>query len=85
MCYDELIQKNTDKIGETLYIEHFFFCNTSELIDEEYQLKIKEYNFCKTFNTPPYPSLQETPAQTVDDFLLIDKEINLYKNSKRRN
>ena len=74
MCYDELIQKNTKDIGETLYIEHFFFCNSYELLDKECQKRIKEYNFCKTFNTPPYPSLQETPADIIDDFIAIEEE-----------
>ena len=37
---------------------------------------IKKFIFCDSFNCPPYPSLQETPAELVDDFLLIKNEIN---------
>ena len=80
MCYDEIIQKNITNIGETLYTEHFFFCNTSELLDEKYQQRIKEYTYCKSFNTAPYNSLQETPAQIADDFMLIENELKQIKS-----
>lgn len=79
MCYDEIIEKNIDNVGKTLYDEHFFFCNTSELLDNKCQQRIKEYSFCKTFNTSPYQSLDQTPAEVIDDFLAIDKE---FKNLK---
>ena len=81
-CYDEIIEKEVKAIGETLYAEHFFFCNTSELLDPKIQQRIKEYNFCKSFNCPPYPSLQETPARVVDDFLQIDNIVNTMKREK---
>ena len=80
-CYDEAIEKNISAIGETLYLEHFFFCNTTELIDQNIQNTIKEYNFCKTFNIPPFPSLNETPAKTIDEFLLIENEIATSKDN----
>ena len=75
-CYDECIEKKVETIGETLYIEHFFFCNTSELIDKEAQMIITKFNFCKTFNCPPFPSLDQTPAQLVEDFMKIEYELN---------
>ena len=71
-CYQELLDRNIKNISETIYTEHFFFCNTSELLDSKIQQRIKEYNYCKSFNCPPYPSLQETPAKVVDDFLEIE-------------
>ena len=71
-CYQELLDRNIKNISETIYTEHFFFCNTSELLDTKIQQRIKEYNYCKSFNCPPYPSLQETPAKVVDDFLEIE-------------
>ena len=46
--------------------------SASELLDEDMQLTIKEYNYCKTFNTPPFVSLDKTPASIVDDFLKIE-------------
>lgn len=75
MCYDEIIEKNIENAGQTLYDEHFFFCNTSELLNSKYQQRIKEYNFCKSFNTSPFQSLNQTPASVVDDFIVIDREV----------
>ena len=69
-------------MSESLYSEHFFFCNTSELLDKKIQQRIKEYNFCKAFNTAPFPSLSETPAQVVDDFLEIEYTIKSIKPQK---
>ena len=71
-CYQELQQKKIKNISETIYSEHFFFCNTSELLDAKIQQRIKEYNYCKAFNCPPFPSLDKTPAKVVDDFLEIE-------------
>ena len=82
-CYDEIMEKNINAIGETLYTEHFFFCNTNELLNEEYQLIIKKYNYCKTFKTPPFSSLQQTPARMVDDFIIIENEINQLKQKDK--
>ena len=78
-CYDEIMEKNISAIGDTLYTEHFYFCNTHELLDQNVQQRIKEYSYCKTFSTPPFPSLQETPAKVIDEFMLIEKELNYLK------
>lgn len=59
-------------VAETLYIEHFMFSNTYELVDKNIQQRIKEYNFCKAFNCPPYPTIKETPINLIDDFLNIE-------------
>ena len=45
------------------------------LYDEDCQSLIKKYIFCDTFKCPPYASLDETPAELVDNFLLIKAEI----------
>ena len=83
ICYDELINNNIQAIGETLYVEHFFFCNTYELLDSKYQQRIKEYNFCKSFSCPPYNSLKNTPAKVIDEFLAIENEMDyINKQSK---
>ena len=73
-CYDEAVRRGFDVV-EALYNQHFFFSDPSHHYDIDCQNLIKKYIFCDTFNCPPYPSLQETPAQLVDDFLLIKKEI----------
>ena len=82
-CYAELKDKGIKNISDTIYSEHFFFCNTSELLDKNIQQRIKEYNYCKAFNTAPFSSLNETPAKVVDDFLEIEyimSNINKEKN-----
>ena len=71
-CYAELESKGIKNISETIYVEHFYFANTFELLDKNTQQRIKEYNYCKSFNCPPYPSLNKTPAKVVDDFLEIE-------------
>tara|TARA_R100001443_G_scaffold33852_4_gene47721 strand:+ start:2161 stop:2412 length:252 start_codon:yes stop_codon:yes gene_type:complete len=73
-CYEEATNKGYD-IGEALYTQLFFFADHHQLYNEKCQNLIKKYIFCDNFKCPPYPSLQETPAQLVDDFLLIKKEI----------
>ena len=79
-CYQELEDKKIKNVSETIYIEHFFFCNTSELLDKKVQQRIKEYNYCKAFNTAPYRSLKDTPAEVVDDFMEIEYIMNnIYK------
>jgi len=79
-CYDEIMERQISSVGDTLYTEHFYFCNTSDLLDVNVQQRIKEYSYCKTFSTPPYPSLQKTPAKVVDEFMLIEKELNYLKS-----
>ena len=74
-CHKEAVEKGYD-IGEALYNQHFFFCDSAILYDVDCQALIKKYIFCDSFNCPPYPSLQETPADIVDNFLLIKREIN---------
>ncbi len=75
-CYEELEAKNIENKSETLYIEHFYFANTYELLDTKVQQRIKEYNFCKAFNVGPYSSLDQTPADVVDDFMEIENIMN---------
>tara|TARA_B100002052_G_C15549314_1_gene448321 strand:- start:73 stop:456 length:384 start_codon:yes stop_codon:yes gene_type:complete len=74
-CQQEAIEKGYD-IGEALYTQLFFFADPIHIYDEDCQNLIKKYVFCDTFNCPPYPSLQETPAELVDQFLLIKQQIN---------
>ena len=81
-CYQELEDKNIENKSETLYAEHFFFCNTSELLDQKTQERIKEYNYCKAINTAPYSSLNETPAKVVDEFLAIEDTMKRIKQNK---
>ena len=73
------MEKNINSTGEALYTQHFFFCNTKDIINQDVQRRIKEYSYCKTFNCPPHKSLQETPANIIDEFMIIEKELNHLK------
>lgn len=74
-----IFDKSTEKIGSSLYHYSGFFVDVGRLADSKSQQRIKEYNFCKSFNCPPYPSLKQTPAEVVDDFLIIEQEVLEYQ------
>ena len=80
--YDEIIkiyEEADDKgfnVGKSVYDLSFYFCDHALLANNNMQSRIKEYQFCKTFSCPPYPSLQETPADIIDDFFIIEEEYN---------
>ena len=71
--YDEAQDKGF-QLGEALYTQISFFADINRFITEKIQNRIKEYLFCKNFNTPMYSSMQETPAEIIDDFTIIDQE-----------
>ena len=81
--YDEAEEKGFN-VGEAIYTQSFFFADLGLLLDEDCQNRIKEYNFCKQFSCPPYPSLQETPPIIVDDFLIIEQEFNYCMAKKQK-
>lgn len=81
-CYDEAVLEGYP-IGTALYHQHFFFANSQDLLDGKCQRLIKEYSYCKDTNTPPYPSIQQTPASYIDDFMIIKDEIYEYKKNKK--
>ena len=74
-CYNEATERGFD-VGEALYNQLFFFADPEQLYNQECQNLIKKFIYCDTFNCPPYPSLEETPADLVDSFLLIKNVIN---------
>ena len=83
LLYDEAKEKGFD-LGEALYKQSLFFADTNLLIDINAQNLIRKYTFCKKFNIPPYPSLEDTPAKMIDDFLIIDEAINSIKTIKSK-
>ena len=88
--YDEIIRLSNEaeqkgfNVGEAIYSQSFFFADHSLLLDEDCQSRITEYNFCKHFSCPPYPSLNETPCNIIDDFLIIEQEYNYCVAKQRR-
>tara|TARA_R100000773_G_scaffold14845_1_gene13580 strand:+ start:16798 stop:17055 length:258 start_codon:yes stop_codon:yes gene_type:complete len=78
-CYNDCNKRGFTKVGLALYEQSTMFADMSKLIDPECQIRIREYQFCKEFNCPPYPSLQETPADIVDEFMVIHEEMLQYR------
>ena len=74
-CYDKCTDKGVLQLGKALYEQSLFICNDTLLLDKEKQNTIKKHQFCKQFNCPPFPSLNDTPAHIVDDFMVIEHEI----------
>jgi hypothetical protein len=66
-------------------MQHFFFCSSEWLIDNDSQNFIKEYLYCKDSNTPPFPTLQETPAEFIDKWDMVQSEIESIRKSKENN
>ena len=81
--YDEAETKGFN-VGEALYTQTFFFADHALLVDNTIQNRIREYQFCKQFSCPPYPSLQETPASTVEQFSVIEEEFNFCVEKKQQ-
>ena len=81
--YDEAESKGFN-LGEALYTQTFFFTDHALLLDNSIQNRIKEFTYCKQFSCPPYPSLQETPAIIIEQFSVIEQELNNCMAKKQR-
>tara|TARA_Y100000401_G_C8317609_1_gene223431 strand:+ start:1088 stop:1405 length:318 start_codon:yes stop_codon:yes gene_type:complete len=87
--YDELIRlydrshnnKMTARLGESLYLSAGYFVDYSRLIDDKVQMNIKKYIYSKVSRTPPYVSIQDTPADFIDSFIIIDEEAKICTES----
>ncbi len=87
--YSELIaifdkDYGREGLGELLWIQGQSICNLGNLVDEGAQKRIIEYRFATEFRTPPYPSLNEAPAQLITDFFIIKEEMNFMKQQKEK-
>jgi len=71
-----LIEGSEVSEGQNLYFLTPLFCDQRFLLDAESQNLIREYNYCKTFNTPPGSTLDETPTRILEAFEIIESEIN---------
>ena len=81
--YDEAESKGFN-VGQAIYEQIFFFTDHALLVDNSMQNRIREYQFCKQFSCPPYPSLQETPAKLIDQYSVIEQEFNACVNKKQQ-
>ena len=68
--------------SEAVYYEHFYFANSEDLIDKDSQVMIKSYMYCTDSKTPPFSSLNETPANFIDKWMIISDEINYIRNQE---
>ena len=81
--YEEADTKGFN-VGEAIYTQSFFFADHELLANSDMQNRIKEFQFCKTFSCPPYPSLNETPADIIDDFFIIEEEYRHCVNKQQK-
>ena len=81
--YDNALEKGFD-VGNALYTQAPFFVDYFLLLCVESQKLIKDYLFCKTFNCPPYKSLEETSDELKNNFLIIDNEYNKVKSENQK-
>lgn len=82
-CYDECNKEGFKSMGNALYECSRFFVNDKMIVDEKIQNTIKSYRYCKKFNCPPFPSLNETPLDIIDSFMIIDDEITQHQSRKQ--
>ena len=74
-------QGGAGSVGEALYLNAGFFVNYDKLVNRHTQVSIKKYIYSKASNTPPYASIDETPVNFIDDFLIIDEEVKYIQAS----
>jgi hypothetical protein len=70
----DIAQEKNFPLGQSLYSQGNFFADLTLLLCEKMQRRIKEYLFCDKFTTTLYPTMSETPANIIDDFLIISEE-----------
>ena len=83
-CYDKCIEKGYSRLGEALHQQALFIVNEELMLDQDIQLTIKKHQFCKQFNCPPYPSMIETPANVIDDFIVIEQEMGDFSTKEKK-
>ena len=81
MLYDKNIGSDIE-IGKSLYHQCLLFVDPKILADQGYQRRIKEYLYCDKFKTSLYPTMNETPCDIVDDFLIIAEEHTACKSNQ---
>mgnify|MGYP003114330355 CR=1 FL=1 len=73
--YENLESKGAE-LGSNLFKYTAHFVDHGLLVNHKMQNRIKEYQFCKEFNCPPYPSLKDTPEKVMTELSIISKEFN---------
>lgn len=73
-----LIDKWSDSsftLGRNLYFHLPLFMNPQWIIENDYQIVLKEYNWIKDFNIPLANTLNEVQATKLEEFDIINSEI----------
>lgn len=90
--YNELIllekktKENGGEVGKGLYNVLPFFVNDEKLEEIECYNTILKIAYCKQSKTPPFQTLQDTPAKFVDEYMIVSSEINsLIDDERERN
>lgn len=74
---DEILLEDTKvSAGQNLYFLTPLFCDQRYFIDTESQDLIRQYNFCKTYNTPLAKTFDEIPARLIEAFEIIEQELH---------
>ena len=74
---DEILLEDTKvSAGQNLYFLTPLFCDQRYFIDSESQDLIRQYNFCKTYNTPLAKTFDEIPARLIVAFEIIEQELH---------
>ena len=73
---DEILLEDTKvSAGQNLYFLTPLFCDQRYFIDSESQDLIRQYNFCKTYNTPLAKTFDQIPARLIEAFEIIEQEL----------
>lgn len=83
ILYDKCLNQGFP-IGKSLYKQSAFFVDNALLVDSKMQRRITEYTYCKKFNTPLYSTMNNTPANIVDEFMIIEEEYAYCKNEEEQ-
>ena len=81
---DKKAQDKGFESAESIYEHLPRFCDDSLMVEGKYQDLIRIYNYSKLTSTPPFKTMEETPAQFVDDILAIDRQYHLIQESNAK-
>tara|TARA_R100000458_G_scaffold40557_1_gene38130 strand:- start:7760 stop:8158 length:399 start_codon:yes stop_codon:yes gene_type:complete len=80
--YDEAVQGGFP-VGQALFLQHGFFSNQKNLINNNYMTEIYGMRYSQASNTPPFKSLQETPAEYIDRYTAYCEEVASIRKKER--
>ena len=85
MVYHVMYKQNKNNLGEGLYTHANFIVDNSKILSKDCQDVIRDYYYSKISNTPPFPSIKETPEEYIDNFFIVEEEVKSIAKSLERN